>query len=184
MPQNSLEVFFEAHAALGALGAQLPLMRGDADTPAAEALLACGELTYWASRREDSSAETSEALSRAKAVLLRDGSVAASGALMSTVSHMLDRDGERSSLVDAYPALALSVCRKALPDRNRQVGFYEHGFNSSSLEIAAFSVQVVGRCGDHTDVSMLRDLCDDLRLGEAALRAIKQIESRSFGTTQ
>jgi Nuclease-related domain len=183
MPQNSLSVFFEAHAALGKLGCGLPPSRGAADTLSAEALLACGDLTYWASRQLKPSDDALSALSMSKEVLLREGSIAAAGALMSSVSQMLDSDGKRSSLVNAYPDLALGVCRRALPLRGSQVSFYAHGFRDGPGDICRFVLQVIGRLGDQSDIPALRELCDDPEVGEAALRAIRRVEDRLFGVT-
>lgn len=61
---------------------------------------------------------------------------------------------------------------------------YENGSRSSSHEIGVFMLQVIGQAGDQTDVPILRELCDDAGLGEAALRAIRQIEDRAFGGIQ
>lgn len=47
-----------------------------------------------------------------------------------------------------------------------------------TAEIAAFSIEVIGEYGDADDLKSLRAVCDDDRLGRAALSATKKIEDR------
>lgn len=177
MPQNSIEVFLEAHAALGILGAKLSHIGECPDTPAAEALLACGELTYWAERRDLSSAAIAEAVSVAQQVLFRQ-TQAAAGALLLTRSRLLDPEGKRKSLAPSYPDLSLAVCREALTHHEDQISYFGQGFMHGPTEIAQFSLEVIGKYGDRTDLVLVRRFVDDRDLGEAALTGIKMLEGR------
>lgn len=176
MPQDAVEVFFNAHETLGRLGAELPLSPGAATEPEA-ALLACGELFYWANRAAGD-VETSSDTESARLTLQQSCRSSAAGALQLTVSWRLSADGTRTSLVREYPSLAVDVCRKALASRDVQVSYYQHGFNSDKDGIARFAIHVLGEFGAQSDAIMLRQFCDHHALGTTSLSAIKNIEER------
>lgn len=182
MPQDAIEVFITAHESLGRLGVELPESRGEASTNAERALLACGELFYWLNRYDVKHPQTSSHTNAAQIVLLDHYSCASVGAFYLTTSRMISANGERKSLVNNYPDLAVTICREALKRRDEQVSFYKCGFEDDVVSIAAFSIQVLGALGDRNDLNALRNLCDDDNYGVGALDAIKKIEARtSFG---
>ncbi len=177
MPQDAAEVFFNAHEALGRLGAELPVPDAGA-TEADNALLACGTLFYWANRPDVQDVETSANTLSARLTLGQSCRHSAAGALQLTVSWMLSADGTRTSLVRKYPNLAADVCRDALARREVQVGYFPNGFNSDQDGITRFAIQVLGEFGTQTDTIILRTFCDHEVLGTASLSAIKNIEER------
>ena len=177
MPQDAVEVFFNAHEALGRLGAELPVPAAGA-TEADNALLACGTLFYWANRADVQDVETSANTLSARLTLGQSCRYSAAGALQLTVSWMLSADGTRTSLVRKYPNLAADVCRDALARREVQVGYFRNGFNSDQDGIIRFAIQVLGEFGTQTDTIILRTFCDQEVLGTASLSAIKNIEER------
>lgn len=178
MPQDAVEVFISAHEALGSLGVELPSSRGEATNEADNALLACGELFYWASRTDVGNAETSFNTLAARSTLLECCRNSAVGSLKLTTSAMLATDGMPMSLVTKYPATAAEICRDALESQIEQVSYFEHGFNCDSDSIACFAIQVLGTTGNIDDLKVLRDLCDHKSCGTSALNAIKKIEER------
>lgn len=179
MPQDAVEVFINAHEALGHLGAELPQSRGEPTTAAEHALLACGELYYWASRIDLESPQTSTYTDTARFILLDHSLCASAGALQLTTSRMLSTDGARISLVKHYPDVCVAISREALKRRNEQVSYFEHGFQDNVDSIACFAIQVLGEAGDIDDLQALRDLCDHERHGISSLEAIKKIEERT-----
>jgi Holliday junction resolvase-like predicted endonuclease len=176
--QAAVEVFFRAHEALGQLGADLPVLRGTVTNEADQAMLACGELFYWASRADVGNAEASHDTLVARSTLLKDCQHTAADALQLTASWLLSADGTRASLVEKYPALSGEICRRALERRQEQISYFGNGLNSAPGTIARFAVQVLGETGGPEDLRVLRSLCDDEQCGKSALNAIKHIEER------
>ncbi len=175
IPQDAIEVFVNAHEALGHLGADLP---GSEEAPASaadKALLACGELYYWGSRADVQDPQTSAHTAAARAVLLDHALCASAGVLQLTASRYLTNDGSRVSLVKSYPDVSLSVCREAIKRRHEQISYFEHGFRD---DVAGFAIQVLAELGGSEDLSVLRDLCDT-GYGVIALDAIRRIEDRT-----
>lgn len=176
--QDAVEIFFRAHEALGRFGAELPAVRGTVTNEPDNAMLACGELFYWASRSDVDNAEASHHTLVARSTLLTQCEYAAADALQHTASWLLSADGTRASLVEKYPALSAEICRRALEKRHEQISYFEHGLNSNPDSIARFAAQVLGVIGGPEDLRVLRDLCDDEHCGTSALGAIKNIEER------
>jgi hypothetical protein len=179
MPQDAVEVFVVAHEALGYLGAILPPSRGTPATAAEQALLACGELYYWANRTDVDEVQDSLQTATARAILLDENQCAAAGTLRLTTSHMLSNDGTRKSLVEKYPALCIVICRAALKRPHEQVSYFERGFYDDEDSIASFAIQVLGQVGGLEDLQILRHFCDHKSLGVGSLEAIKKIEERT-----
>lgn len=178
MPQDAVEVFVIAHEALGRLDALLPPSRGHATNEADSALLACGELFYWANRANVEDAEISINTLVARSTLLESCRNSAAGALKLTTSRFLSSDGTRTSLVKKYPLTSAQICRDALENPIQQVSYFEHSFDCDPDSITRFSIQVLGEVGNIDDLAMLRDLCDNKNCGTEALIAIKRIEER------
>jgi len=177
IPQDAVEAFFAAHEAMGKLNVPLPVMpKSSVDVD--EAMRACGELSYWASRLPASEVESSPDTLEARTFLLAGSGSVGAGALLSSTSRMLSSDGARTHLAKNYPTLSLSICREALQRRDFQKSYLQHGFKDGTAEIATFSLQVIGEYGDADDLKSLRAVCDDDLLGRDALSAIKKIEDR------
>lgn len=179
IPQDAVEVFINAHEALGNLGAELPLSRGEPTTAADNALLACGELYYWASRPDVVDPQRSTHTDAARAILLDYSKCASAGVIYLTTSRMLSTDSARISLVKFYPDLCVAICREALKRRHEQVTYFEHGFLGDADSIANFAIQALGKAGGVDDLQALRELCDHEHLGISSLEAIKKIEERT-----
>ncbi|WP_211467661.1 NERD domain-containing protein [Collimonas silvisoli] len=179
MPQDAVEIFINAHEALGHLGVELPQSRGEPTTAAEHALLACGELYYWASRIDLEAPQTSTYTDAARSILLDHSLCASAGTLQLTTSRMLSTDGARISLVKYYPDIYVAICREALKRRNQQVSYFEHGFLNNVDSIACFVIQVLGELGEINDLQSLRDFCDHEHYGISSLDAIKKIEERT-----
>lgn len=178
MPQEAVEVFVVAHRALGSLGANLPASSGSANSEADRALLACGELFYWASRTDVENSEMAVVTLDARTTLLKSCRNSAAGALKLTTSSMHSSDGMPTSLVQTYPITSAEICRTALENQMQQVSYFERGFNCDPSSIASFAIQVLGEVGNIDDLTILRYLCDDRNFGTKALSAIKRIEDR------
>lgn len=179
MPQDAVEVFVNAHVALGRLGAVLPQSRGEPTSAAENALLACGELYYWASRTDVDDPQRSTYTDAARSILLDHSKCASAGALYLITSRMLSTDGARISLVKTYPNLCVSICRKAIKRQQEQVSYFDHGFLINSHGISCFAINVLGEAGGVDDLQTLQDLCDHEHMGISALEAIKKIEERT-----
>lgn len=178
-PQYAVEVFVNAHEALGHLGAELPQSRGEPTTAAENALLACGELYYWASRSDVVDPQQSTHTDAARSILLDHSKCVSAGALYLISSSMLSTDRARISLVKTYPNLCPSISREALKRQDEQVSYFDHGFLVDSHGISRFAIHVLGEAGGGDDLQALRDLCDHEYLGVSALEAIRKIEERT-----
>ncbi|EGF1765465.1 hypothetical protein IB391_004667, partial [Escherichia coli] len=177
MPQDAVEVFFAAHEAMGLLGLPLPT-NTTSPVDIDEAMQACGELTYWACKLNNSELESSPQTLNARTTLLTYSATASAGALWSSTSRMLSTDGARVNVATRYPKTALAICRNALTNHESQKTYHEHGLMNDLASIASFSIQVIGQFGDADDLQRLRSLCDEEELGHEALNAIQKIEDR------
>jgi hypothetical protein len=176
MPQDAVEVFVNAHEALGRLNGKLPTTTTPPTDEADEALRACGELFYWANV-VGIRPEQSQHTVNARTVLLGCKHTAVD-ALQLTSSWMLSRDGTRSSLVKHYPQLCAAVSRNALERRPLQRSYFDRGLRSDSTSIAIFAIQMLGETGCPEDLHLLRSLCDDEGCGRSAIAAVRKIEDR------
>ncbi|AYA39421.1 hypothetical protein HZS38_01810 [Xenorhabdus nematophila] len=175
IPQDTVEVFFAAHEAMGILGLPLPAT-ATSPVDVDETMRACGELAYWACRLSNCELESSPQTLGARTTLLAYSVSASAGALWYSTSRMLSSDGARTHVATSYPNTALAVCRDALTNREAQKTYHEHGLMNDLARIASFSIQVIGQFGYADDLQHLRSLCDEEGLGHEALDAIKKIE--------
>ena len=178
MPQDAIETFISAHKALGYLGAELPSSRGEPVTAADHAMLACGELYYWATRIDVEAAQRSTYTEVARSILLDHSKCASAGAIYLTTFFILSTDRARISLMKDYPDLCVVICREALKRRHEQVSYFEKGLLVDVERIVCFAIQVLGEAGGIDDLQALRDHCDDRHLGIDS-KAIKKIEERT-----
>jgi hypothetical protein len=178
MPQDAVEVFVNAHEALGRLNAKLPVTTASPTDEADLALLACGELFYWANFPGLGVPEISKFTYSATTTLLERCQQTAAAALQLTTSWMLSADGTRYSLVRYYPQLCAAISRIALEGQSSQVSYFDRGLRSDPKSIAIFAVHLLGETGCIDDLQLLRSLCDDAHLGTVAIAAVRAIEDR------
>lgn len=62
--------------------------------------------------------------------------------------------------------------------KEEQIFYFQHGFRDNIRSVTIFSIQIIGRLGDETDLLLLNNLCDDEKFGTFAFDAIRKIESR------
>ena len=178
MPQDAVEVFVNAHEALGRLNAKLPTTT-TADTDEADrALLACGELFYWANVPGIRAPEQSQHTFNAQAALLEQCLHTAADALQLTSLWMLSNDGTRYSLVKHYPRMCAAISRSALERRTLQRSYFNRGLRSDPTSISIFAIHMLGETGGPDDLHLLRSLCDDEQCGTTSIAAVKAIEDR------
>jgi hypothetical protein len=180
MPQDALEVFWEAHKALGKVQANLPANCREGLTEIGCAMQACADLYYWASRPDVTDAPNSPLTAPARNTLLNQCTHSAAGALTLTSSRLLCSDGTRPSLVQAYPDLAAAISRAALRQPDAQHSYYEGTFLGDTDSICSFCLLVLGNFGESTDLTLVRSFHDHPSLGKTALSAIRALESRTL----
>ncbi|MBE4703239.1 hypothetical protein GXB76_21915, partial [Citrobacter freundii] len=108
MPQDTVEVFFAAHEAMGILGLPLPAA-ATSPVDIDETMRACGELAYWACRLSNCELESSPQTLGARTTLLNYSASASAGALWSATSRMLSSDGAKAHVAASYPNTSLAV---------------------------------------------------------------------------
>jgi hypothetical protein len=178
MPQDAVEVFVNAHEALGRLNAKLPTTTMPHTDEADRALLACGELFYWANVPGVRTPEQSQHTFNAQAALLEQCLHTAADALQLTSSWMLSKDGTRYSLVKHYPRMCAAISRSALERRTLQRSYFNSGLHSDPTSISIFAIHMLGETGGPDDLHLLRSLCDDEQCGTTSIAAVKVIEDR------
>lgn len=177
LPQDASEAFFAAYEAMGVLRCPLPASEAPA-VDVDKTMRACGELTYWACRLNNPDLESMAETLDARKTLLAHAPTASAGALWCSKSRMFSSDSANTHIAKSYPKTALAICREALEHRESQKLYREQGFTDDRGRVASFSIEVIGQLGDADDLTTLRALCDDGRLGSGALDAIRKIEDR------
>lgn len=180
MPQDAVEVFWEAHKALGKVQANLPANGSEGLTEADRAMQACAELYYWASRPDVIDAPNSPLTEPARNALLCHCTHSAAGALKLTSPWLLWNDGTRPALTQVYPDLAVAISRAALLRPDAQLSYYEGTFLGGTDSICIFCLQILGSFGESTDLALVRSFHDHPSVGKAALSAIRALESRTL----
>jgi hypothetical protein len=180
MPQDAVEVFWEAHKALGKVQANLPANRSEGLTEVDRAMQACADLYYWVSRPDVTDAPNSPLTSSARNTLLNQCTRSAAGALALTSSGMLCNGGTRPSLAQVYPDLAVAISRGALRQPDAQLSYYEGPFLGGTDSICSFCLLVLGNFGESTDLALVRSFHDHPSLGKTALSAIRLLETRTL----
>lgn len=186
MPQDAFAVFVSAHISLGHLGCALPDEFGTTEPdPTSEALLACGALFYWASRRNVSDEERNIRYEACWRVLLQHDQGAALSALVACetslrhgIATMLGKPIDQGSIIRKFPTQAATVCREALNRTRKQQRYFPHSYIHDEHAESAFAIQVLGDFGEENDLSLLRRLSDDVALGTAAIDAVRKLEAR------
>ncbi|MCH8618024.1 nuclease-related domain-containing protein [Undibacterium sp. TS12] len=179
MPQEAIEIFINAHEALGVIKVALPQYRGESSSAAENAMLACGELIYWSSRKDLDEALISTYTAAARDVLLDHSLCASAGTLQLVTSCVFRSDRDQILLTSQFPELCLVICREALMRRDKQVSYFQHKIRDDTHDIICFAIGVLGDMGDISDLSILRTLCDHGSYGTSSLKAIERIEERT-----
>lgn len=192
MRQDAIVVFAVAHVALGRLGCPLPDQAGG-DGYAAEALAACGAVLYWLNRHDMDGVTKRRSCKAPLRVLLQHDRGAALDVIR-FCEHELRRWGlaeglkgpvgaepPELSIVSAFPAEAVEVCRHALDDPASQIAYFESRQSYDERQNLPFAMSVLARYGNSTDLHVLRGYKDDAALGTRAIDAIKVLEERLVG---
>ena len=192
MPQEAIVVFAVAHVVLGRLGCPLPDQTGG-DGYSAEALAACGAILYWLNRHDLDEITRRRSCEAPLQLLLRHDRGAALDVIRHC-EHELRRWGlaenlkgsagatsPELSIVSAFPAEAVEVCRHALTDPSSQIGYFGSGSSYDERQNLPFAMDVLARLGNSTDRRLLRGYKDDAALGTSAIDAIKVLEERLLG---
>lgn len=179
MPQSGIEAFVNAHEALGKLEADLPKLRGDIKNEADIALLACGELLYWAQRRIIDP-QTSPYTLNARNTLLEHSTCASVAALYTIINLNFSFNSVLNDLLSKYPNLILIICRQGLLTYDKQVYYFNMAYNGEIFNIAIFCIQTIGKLGSRDDLLLLKEFCDHKVLGIPAIEAIKNIELKIY----
>jgi hypothetical protein len=175
MPQESVAVFVSAHIALGLLGVPLPSKREDEGSSSDLAVLACGDLFYWASRSDLAPSIASFSSKNAISSLTRrNANISLAAVRMVSENGMSGQ--EAPSLIRLYPVQMLDLARKALSSPVEDFDYQRHSFGG---DITEFALRVVGHLGDRSDLMTVKNFGEDSKRGKTALIAIREIEERS-----
>lgn len=184
MHQDVLQAFVLAHATLGWLACDPPHVIPEGDLETAKALIACGELLYWANRRDLSKVEKNKACS-APLAHLRSGAHGVSPDAMWLIHNaILNRKTAETDkcpvtcVVEAFPNEALAIFRACLEHQDIQQNYFPgHGVWQTN-RIMQFGMQVISEYGDVNDLSLLMRYEEHPDLGHSAIAALQKIKRR------
>jgi len=185
MHQFVVETFVYANAILGKLTCPPPTVAIEGEPDSAHAMAACGELLYWANRRDLSAAEFQTACTIPQALLRRHELGVSADVIWLVRNSILVRgstpqtDDPVTCVVEAFPGLACEVYRKCLNFSGAQRGYFPHFGQWELNEVMQFGMRVLGQFGDLNDLPLLKSYADHADLGSAALLAIRSIRSRT-----
>lgn len=179
MPQESISVFVWAHVGLGMLGAPLPSDRGDVNSPAKDALLAYADIYYWIHRADLDADRIDQFCSSALDVLLLPNQHGAAFTLHLLTISLSYENSVRDSVMTRFPDKVVRISRNALLRPDDQLGYFPD-FLYKTRDILRFSVGVIGNLGGIEDLPLLRQLSEDLEIGDSAIEAIHAIEARGI----
>lgn len=179
-PQEAIHAFALAHVALARLGIALPIDRPAPSRLPEEALTAACEALYWLNRHDLAQLDR-EAAARTAFDRFTAAGDAASAVLYELERCRLGEGPDRLpgdapitlTLEKAFPDQIAILCRQAVSRRDRQLGYFEYSELSVIMER---TIQRLGRCGTLADLDLLRELATDKQLGQAAVRAIADLE--------
>ena len=160
---ESIRTFEMAHAALARLRCLLPVRAEVGLAPAAQALLACGELLYWLNRDDLAPAEQRARCGRALRVLLNhEAGVSAAAVAEFFRSDMLFSESARrlpgtepivTSFGQHFPDEIAAIYRNALESSTTQSGYFDFFRTEDVVENALI---VLGEFGEVSDIPLLR----------------------------
>ena len=191
LPQSDIHAFVAAHVALARLGCPLPERRELAENPSVGALTACGAILYWSNRIDLDERQVKAGSAPGLDTLT---GVAADAALdvvrecKSVTREGFDLlPGDRPvvhSIVERFPAETAGLCRDALLEPEKQLGYFRHFSQFERDRILAFAVEVLKRYGSRRDCAILRTYARKAEYGRGAMEALKAIEEREARATQ
>lgn len=181
---EAIRSFEIAYAALARLHCPLPDHSAQADGPADEALLACGQVLYWLNRDDLAEGERKERCAPPLAILVRHetgvaaaavGEFLPSGRVFDEAARSLPgSDPAVTSLGGAFPDEIAAIYRAALAQPNLQSGYFEF-FRPEDVIRQALSA--LGAFGNMSDIPQLRAWSDHPEFGFAAITAIRALET-------
>ena len=191
LPQSDIQVFVVAHIALARLGYPLPERRDLAENPSVRALAACGAILYWSNRIDLDERQVQACCAPGVDTLTgeaRDGALDVVRECESISREGFDLlPGDRPimhSIVGRFPAETAGLCRDALLEPKRQLGYFRHFSQFEGDRILEFAVEVLKHYGSRTDHAILRTYARTAEYGRGAMEALKVIEEREAKSTQ
>ena len=185
MPEEAIAVFVVAHIALARLGYLLPDKQFTTDNPAAEALAACGTILYWNNRTDLDDNTKRDTCYQPLGVLARHGLGAALGVIrdceyvgIQSVRRLFGDSPVEWSIVGRFPTEVAEVCRQALVQPVRQLGYFHNFSDYKKPENLKFAIDILAHHGNSTDIWLLRRFAADSILGTSAIAAVKTIEDQ------
>ena len=191
MPQVDIDAFVVAHVALARLGCSLPEDQSPSDGVSIKALKACGAILYWINRIDLDEDGKLGACGRELDVLAQDARNAATDVIRECED--VSREGWEllpgdapvvRSIVGRFPGEAAAICRNALLEPEKQVGYFRHLSRFDRDPILAFAIEVLKHYGIGTDRAVLRTYARTTKYGEGAIRALRSIEERLAGSVE
>ncbi len=183
MMHDAIRDFEMAHAALARLRCPLPERPAAIPSPAAEALLACGEILYWLNRDDLPLTDRKLKCTAPLSVLSRhEAGVAAAvtgeffrsdGMFAESAKRLPGSGPVVTSFGHAFPDEVASIYRAALEKPTIQTGYFDFFRIEEVIENALVNL---GRFGDASDTRLLRLWSVHPDFGRSAIRAIKEIE--------
>ena len=162
----------------------MPGRRGDAIDPPTQALSACGAI-LWCNRADLDEAAKRQACDTALRILAGDGFSTALNvirhcehALIEGTHRLLDNAQIERPILSRFPAETADICRRALRDADSQTGYFQHYFDFDRRQDMTLAMDVLARCGDSTDLGLIKGYADDKTLGKQAIEAVKSLEER------
>jgi Nuclease-related domain len=184
---EGIRAFEIAHAALARLRRPLPVCAEGELAPAAEALLACGELLYWLNRDDLALADRRARCARALRVLLNhEAGVSAAAVGEFSRPDMLFSESARrlpgmepivTSLGQHFPHEIAAIYRNALKTPTKQSGYFDF-FRID--DVVEKGIAALGQFGETSDIPLLRALSHHPSFSRPAVQAIKELEEQQW----
>ena len=185
LPQSDIHVFVAAHVSLARLGCALPENRELGENPSVRALAACGAILYWSNRIDLDEEEVQRGCAEGLRILTRDARDAALDVIRECES--VSREGfdllpgdvpVEHSIVERFPAEAAGLCRDALLEPDRQLGYFRYFSRFERDRVLAFAIEVLKHHGGGRDRAVLQTYARTEEYVRGAMRALKTIEER------
>jgi hypothetical protein len=178
MPQDSLSVFIFVHLLLAKFGAPLTSQLAATQDLRQKTLFACAELYYW-QNREDLSVEQRHMSGAPAAAILFEGEneYALEGVWESEHAiHTSDhgyylQGGTIQWPTQIFRHQAAAVARKALHCLDWAKGIFRH-----SDEQIPHAIGLLKRCGNNSDIPLLKQIAAHPKWGSSAVEAIRALE--------
>lgn len=183
MPQDAIKYFLTAHVALARLICDLPGDRPAPQTPAEEALGACGAILYWLNRIDLTIERRRSECTAPLSILARHEAGVATAVLYELgrcyIGEGLDRlPGATTpvlSLEVEFPGEVAAVYRQCPRFPELQAGYFAHRDFEAILN---WAISGLAKVGDITDLETLRMLVASPTLGRTAVQAVSELEPK------